>query len=75
MKSYLNFKRTNQGKVEMVMVPVDIPQLNSGEGWVLACCCDIFTKYEAPSEAIVVTGIPLTVVEEVVNVIDTTSND
>lgn len=75
MKTNLIFKRTNQGKVEMVMVPVDIPQINSGEGWVLASCCDMFTKYEAPSEAIVVTGSPLTTVEEVVDVIDTTSKD
>ena len=75
MKTNLIFKRTNQGKVEMVMVPVDIPQLNSGEGWVLASCCDVFTKYEAPSEALIVTGSPLTTVEEVVDVIDTTSKD
>lgn len=75
MKTNLIFKRTNQGKIEMVMVSVDIPQINSGEGWTLASCCDVFTKYEAPSEAIVVTGSPLTVVEEVVDVSDTTSKD
>ena len=72
MKTNLIFKRTNQGKVEMVMVPVNIPQINSGEGWVLASCCDMFTKYEAPSEKIVVMGSPLTVIEEV---LDITSND
>lgn len=73
MKTNLIFKRTNQGKVEMVMVPVDIPQINSGEGWTLANCCDVFTKYEAPSEALVVTGSPLTVIEQVVDVTDTIS--
>lgn len=72
MKTNLIFKRTNHGKVEMVMVPVDIPQINSDEGWVLASCCDMFTKYEAPSEKIVVMGSPLTVIEEV---LDTTSSD
>ena len=75
MKTNLIFKRTNQGQVEMIMVPVDIPQINSGEGWVLASCCDLFTKYEAPLESLVVPGSPLNVIEEVVDVIDTTSRD
>ena len=71
MKTNLIFKRTNQGQVEMVMVPVDIPQLNHGEGWVLASCCDIFTKYEAPLESIVVCGSPLNSSSEIIDVLDT----
>ena len=55
------------------MVPVDIPQLNTGEGWTLASCCDTFTKFEVPSEPVVVTGKPLEVLEKDVEVIDTTA--
>ena len=73
MKTNLIFKRVQDGNVEMVMVPVDIPQLNKGEGWTLASCCDTFTKFEVPSESIVVTGKSLEVLEEVVEVIDTTA--
>ena len=73
MKTNLIFKRVHEGSVEMVMVPVDIPQLNKGEGWTLASCCDTFTKFEVPSEPIVVTGKPLEVLEEDVEVIDTTA--
>lgn len=73
MKTNLIFKRVHEGSVEMVMVPVDIPQLNKGEGWTLASCCDTFTKFEVPSEPIVVTGKPLEVLEEVVEAIDTTA--
>ena len=73
MKTNLIFKRVHEGSVEMVMVPVDIPQLNKGEGWTLASCCDTFTKFEVPSEPIVVTGKPLEVLEENVEVIDTTA--
>ena len=73
MKTNLIFKRVHEGSVEMVMVPVDIPQLNKGEGWTLASCCDTFTKFEVPSEPIVVTGKPLEVLEEGVEVIDTTA--
>ena len=73
MKTNLIFKRVHEGSVEMVMVPVDIPQLNNGEGWTLASCCDTFTKFEVPSEPIVVTGKPLEVLEEDVEVIDTTA--
>lgn len=72
MKTNLIFKRVHEGSVEMVMVPVDIPQLNKGEGWTLASCCDTFTKFEVPSEPIVVTGKPLEVLEEIAEVIDTT---
>ena len=75
MKTNLIFKRVHEGSVEMVMVPVDIPQLNKVDGWTLASCCDTFTKFEVPSEPIVVTGKPLEVIEEVVEVIDTTSRD
>ena len=75
MKTNLIFKRVHEGSVEMVMVPVDIPQLNKGEGWTLASCCDIFTKFEVPSEPIVVTGNPLEVLEEDVEVIDTTAKN
>lgn len=75
MKTNLIFKRVHDGNIEMVMVPVDIPQLNKGEGWTLASCCDTFTKFEVPSEPIVVTGKPLEVIEEVVEVLDTTSRD
>lgn len=73
MKTNLIFKRVHEGSVEIVMVPVDIPQLNKGEGWTLASCCDTFTKFEVPSEPIVVTGKPLEVLEEDVEVIDTTA--
>ena len=73
MKTNLIFKRVHEGSVEMVMVPVDIPQLNKGEGWTLASCCDTFTKFEVPAEPIVVTGKPLEVLEEDVEVIDTTA--
>ena len=73
MKTNLIFKRVHEGSVEMVMVPVDIPQLNKGEGWTLASCCDTFTKFEVPSEPIVGTGKPLEVLEEDVEVIDTTA--
>ena len=73
MKTNLIFKRVHEGSVEMVMVPVDIPQLNKGEGWAVASCCDTFTKFEVPSEPIVVTGKPLEVLEEDVEVIDTTA--
>ena len=73
MKTNLIFKRVHEGSVEMVMVPVDIPQLNKGEGWTLASCCDTFTKFEVPSDPIVVTGKPLEVLEEDVEVIDTTA--
>lgn len=72
MKTNLIFKRVHDGNIEMVMVPVDIPQLNKGEGWTLASCCDIFTKFEVPSNPLVVTGKPLEVIEEVVEVLDTT---
>lgn len=75
MKTNLIFKRVHEGSVEMVMVPVDIPQLNTGEGWTLASCCDTFTKFEVPSEPIVVTGKPLEVLEEDVEVIDTTAKN
>ena len=75
MKTNLIFKRVQEGSVEMVMVPVDIPQLNKGEGWTLASCCDTFTKFEVPSEPIVVTGKPLEVLEEVVEAIDTTAKN
>lgn len=75
MKTNLIFKRVHEGSVEMVMVPVDIPQLNKGEGWTLASCCDTFTKFEVPSEPIVVTGKPLEVLEEDVEVIDTTAKN
>lgn len=75
MKTNLIFKRTNQGKIEMVMVPVDIPQINSGEGWVLASCCDTFTKFEVPTEPIVCSGSPLQSTECVVEVVDTNSAD
>ena len=73
MKTNLIFKRVHEGSVEMVIVPVDIPQLNKGEGWTLASCCDTFTKFEVPSEPIIVTGKPLEVLEEDVEVIDTTA--
>ena len=73
MKTNLIFKRVHEGSVEMVMVPVDIPQLNTGEGWTLASCCDTFTKFEVPSEPLVVTGKPLEVLEKDVEVIDTTA--
>ena len=73
MKTNLIFKRVHEGSVEMVMVPVDIPQLNTGEGWTLASCCDTFTKFEVPSEPVVVTGKPLEVLEKDVEVIDTTA--
>lgn len=72
MKTNLIFKRVHDGNIEMVMVPVDIPQLNKGDGWTLASCCDTFTKFEVPSKPLVVTGKPLEVLEEVVEVLDTT---
>lgn len=72
MKTNLIFKRVHDGNIEMVMVPVDIPQLNKGDGWTLASCCDTFTKFEVPSNPLVVTGKPLEVLEEVVEVLDTT---
>ncbi len=72
MKTNLIFKRVYDGNIEMVMVPVDIPQLNKGEGWTLASCCDTFTKFEIPTEKITVSGKPLEVLEEVVEVLDTT---
>lgn len=71
MKTNLIFKRVHEGSVEMVMVPVDIPQLNKGEGWTLASCCDTFTKFEVPSEPIVVSGKPLEVIESVLDVVNT----
>lgn len=73
MKTNLIFKRVRDGSVEMVMVPVDIPQLNKGDGWTLASCCDTFTKFEVPSETTVVTDDSLKVVDEVVEVTDTTA--
>lgn len=72
MKTNLIFKRVHEGNIEMVMVPVDIPQLNKGDGWTLASCCDIFTKFEVPSKPLVVTGKPLEAPEKVVEVLDTT---
>lgn len=75
MKTNLIFKRVHDGNIEMVMVPVDIPQLNKGDGWTLASCCDTFTKFEIPTEKITVSGKPLEVLEEVVEVLDTTSRN
>lgn len=75
MKTNLIFKRVHDGNIEMVMVPVDIPQLNNGDGWTLASCCDTFTKFEIPTEKITVSGKPLEVLEEVVEVLDTTSRN
>lgn len=75
MKTNLIFKRVHDGNIEMVMVPVDIPPLNKGDGWTLASCCDTFTKFEIPTEKITVSGKPLEVLEEVVEVLDTTSRN
>ena len=75
MKLNLIFKRVHEDSVEMVMVPVDIPQLNKEDRWTLASSCDTFTKFEVPADPIVVTGKPLEVVEEIAEVNDTTVKD
>ena len=49
MKTNLIFKRTVAGRIEMVMIPVDLPQVNDGEGWTLASCCDAFNIIEKPT--------------------------
>lgn len=49
MKTNLIFKRVIEGRVEMMMVPVDIPQIDAGQGWMLASACDQFTVAEKPT--------------------------
>ena len=49
MKLNLIFKRVVNGSVEMIMVPVDIPQVDAGQGWTLASSCEKFTVVEKPT--------------------------
>ncbi len=49
MKTNLIFKRSVDGKIEMIMVPVEIP-LNKTDGWTLASCCDTFTVLDGEPE-------------------------
>ena len=41
MKTNLIFKRVVEGRIEMVMVPIEIP-LRKEDGWTLASNCDTF---------------------------------
>lgn len=49
MKTNLIFKRVIECRVQMMMVPVDIPQVEEGQGWMLASACDQFTIAEKPT--------------------------
>lgn len=49
MKTNLIFKRVVEGRVEMMMIPVDLPQVEEGQGWILASACDQFTVVEKPT--------------------------
>lgn len=49
MKMNLIFKRTISGQVEMILVPVDIPQVDEEGGWILASACNTFEVREHPT--------------------------
>lgn len=49
MKLNLIFKRVVEGSVEMIVVPVDLPQVDAGQGWTLASSCNKFTVVEKPT--------------------------